>query len=323
MTSKRRLFVLVLLCLGFLEFAAESPRTPQQLVELSRKASDLSEVGPYQVQATVVLNPGTSREISGEITIRRDKGLYHSDLRLAGYRETRWIKENTLYVARTQSIPVPNLFVVRQLDRLWRAQGIPEDVKSLKQSKEKDHGKQLDCFESNQADWRKKFCLDSATSVLVKAKGLEFHDIEFNDFSTFEQKYFPRRIIVKEQDRAVLEIRDVTITNANFAADEFDPPKSITGLPTCDEPTPPRKIKDANPEIPFNDLRRIGSGIVYMYGVVGTDGSVRDISTEYSPGNSFSESARNAFEKWRYAPATCGDKPVPSEIEAHFLYFVR
>ena len=314
--------MLVLPCVGVLEPVA-SAQTPAQLVELSRRASDLSAVGSYQLQGTVVLNPGSPKPVSGPITIHRDKERYYSDLQLPGYRETRWIKDQLLYIARTQAIPVPNLLVVRQLDRLWRADVIPGDIKSFKQSREKDHGKLLDCFESNQSDWRKKFCFDSVTSVLVKANGLEFHDIEFSDFSTLEQKHFPGRVIVREQDRAVLEIRDITITKANFTADEFDPPKGVNGFAICDELTPARKIKDVNPEIPFDELRRIRSTAVYLYGLIAADGSVRNISIEYSPGNAFTEGARNAFQQWRYKPATCGDKPIPTEIEAHFLYYVR
>lgn len=323
MTSKKNLLVLLPLYLASLAFSAESLRTPQQLVELSRKASDLSAVGLYQLNATVVLNPGTSKEVSGPITILRDKGLYHSDLKLTGYRETRWIREQTLYIARTQSLPIPPLLLLRELDHLWRVPIIPEGIKTFKQSNEKDHGTQLDCFEGNQADWRSKFCFDPATFVLVKAKGLEFHDIEFLDFGTFEQAYFPGKIIVRDQDRAVLEIRNITISKAKFTADLFEPPKNATALPTCDEMTPARKIKDVNPEIPFDELRRTRSAIVYMYGLIATDGSVQNISVEYSPSNAFTESARNAFQQWRYKPATCLDKPVPTEIETHFLYFVR
>lgn len=323
MTSKKAVLVLLPLCLGFLALAAESAQTPQQLVELSRKASDLSAVGSYQLNAMVVLNPGTSKEVSGQITILRDKGLYHSDLKLSGYRETRWIKEQTLYIVRTQPIPVPPLLLLRELDHLWRTPIIPDGIKTLKQSKEKDHGTRLDCIESNQADWQNKFCFDPVTSVLVKAKGSEFHDVEFLDFGTFEQKYFPRKIIVRDQDNTVLEIRNIAISKANVMADMFDPPKNATALPTCDELTPARKIKDVNPEIPFEELRRARSAIVYMYGFIATDGSVQNISVEYSPNNAFTESARNAFQQWRYKPARCGDKPVPTEIETHFLYFVR
>lgn len=323
MTSKKKRQVLLLFCLIVSVFAAGSPQTPQELVERSRRASDLSAAGPYQLNATVVLNPGTSKEVSGPIIILRDKKLYHSDLKLPGYREARWIKENIVYITRTQPIPVPNLLLLRELDHLWRANVIPDDIQAPKQSKEKDHGKQLECFESNQSDWRKKFCFDAATSVLVKARGLEFHDVEFQDFGTFEQKYFPGKIIVKDQDKTVLEIRNITVSKAAFPADMFEPPKNATALPTCDELTPARKIKDVNPEIPFDELRRTRSAVVYLYGLIATDGSVQNITVEYSTGNAFTESARNAFQQWRYKPATCGDKTVPTEIETHIHYSVR
>jgi hypothetical protein len=315
--------VLLLPCLWGVAFALQPTQTPQQLVENSRKASDLSQVTPYQLNATVVLSTGT-RHVAGTITILRDKGLYHLDLQLNGYREMRWIKDNTLYIARTQPIPPPNILLMRQLDRLWRANVIPDGIKALKQSTDKDHGKQIDCFESNQADWRSKLCFDPGTGVLVKAKGLEFHDVEFQDFSTFEQKYFPRHIIIREGDNLnpVLEVRDITIAKANHGGGEFDPPKGATMLPVCDEVTPMRKIKDANPEIPRNDLRRVGSAVVYLYGLVAIDGTLKDIAVEYSSGESFTQSAKNALQQWRYTPAMCGDKPVPAEIETHVRYFV-
>src|SRR3954464_528806 len=321
MTSKTRRRVLLLFCLSASVFAAESARTPRELVDLSRRVSDLSTVGPYQLNATIVLNPGTSKETSGRITILRDKGLYHSDLNLPGYREGRWIKENTLYIVRTRPIPFPHLLVLRELDQLWRVNGIPDNI-NLKQSKEKDHGKPLECFESNQ-DGLSKFCFDSAISVLVRARGWKAGDIEFQEFGTFEHRYFPSRIIVKEQDRKLLEVRDITISKASFTPDMFDPPEGTSGFPTCEEITPPRKIKDVNPEIPIEDLRRIREAVVYLYGWVAADGSVSNISVEYSPGDSFTESARRAFQQWRYAPATCGGKTIPTEIETHVLYYVR
>ena len=314
---------LLLLSIGGALFA-QSSQTPQQLVERSWEASDLSGTGAYQLQATVVLNPGSSKEIAGTINILRDKGLYHSEIKLLGYREERWIKDNMLYIARTQAIPVPKTILLRQLDRLWRVNVAPDDTKT-KLSKEKDHGKQLDCFESSRSDLPKhKFCFDPATSVLVKAKGFEGYDLEFQDFNTFEQKYFPKRILFEERDQKakVLEVRDISIVKASFTADAIIPQDGSLGLPTCDEPIPPRKVKDENPEIPFEQLRRMGSASVYLYGLIAPNGSVQNIAVQYSPHASFTESAINAFKHWRYTPAMCGNQPVPTEIETHILYFI-
>lgn len=324
MTSNARLAAVLLLSIGSALFA-QSSQTPQQLLEHSREASDLSGTGPYQLQATVVLNPGASKEkeIAGTITIVRGKDLYRSELKLRDYREVRWIKDNMLYIARTQAIPVPKIVALRQLDRLWRLNVALDDIRP-KLSMEKHHGKQLDCIESRSELPRHRFCFDPTTSVLVKAKGLEGYDLEFQDFNTFEQKYFPKRILFHERDQEVkvLEVRDISIAKANFTADAITPQDGSLGLPTCDEPIPPRKIKDENPEIPIEQLKRMGSATVYLYGLVAPNGSVQNISVEYSPHDSFTESAIKAFKQWRYTPAMCGNQPVPIEIETHILYFI-
>jgi hypothetical protein len=324
MTSKKkRLLMLLPLCVELIALAADPPQTPQQLVEISRKAADLSAVGPYQLQATVVLNPRTSKEVIGQIAVLRNNGLYHSDLKLPGYREIRSVKGNTLYISRSQPIPLPKTILLQHLDRLWRGTSVSSGAKTSKISSNKDHGKPVDCFEIKKNDFApEKFCFDPATSALVRAKTPELQEVEFQDFATFEEKYYPRRIIFHEKDTVPMEIRDILIARANFTADSIALPAGATGSPTCDDPTPVHKIKDATPEIPHAELIRMRSATVYLYGVVATDGSVRNVNVEYSPGTAFTESARNAFQQWRYTPAMCGDKPIPTEIETYVLYFV-
>jgi hypothetical protein len=321
MTSNARLTAFLLLSLSGGLFA-QSAQTPEQLVEHSRETSDLSATGPYQLQATVVLNPEASKEkeIAGTITIVRGKDLYRSELKLRDYREVRWIKDNMLYIARTGAVPIPKTLLLRQLDRLWRVSVAPDDIRP-KLSTEKDHGKQLDCIESRSELPRHKFCFDPTTSVVVKAKGFEGHTLEFQDFPTFEQKYFPKRILFQQRDQTVLEVRDISIVKANLTADAITPQEGSLGLPTCDEPIPPHKIKDENPEIPIEQLKRMGSASVYLYGLIAPNGSVQNIAVEYSPHASFTESAINAFKHWRYTPAMCGNQPVPTEREEYFLYY--
>src|SRR5215475_15485997 len=85
-------------------FAQESSPTPQQLIELARKASDLTEIGSYRLQANVVLfflGPKTSKEVKGQITVFRDKDRYRSELQMGDFHESRLIKDNTLYIGRS------------------------------------------------------------------------------------------------------------------------------------------------------------------------------------------------------------------------------
>jgi hypothetical protein len=107
------------------------------------------------------------------------------------------------------------------------------------------------------------------------------HELEFRDFSTFEQKYFPQRIVFRERDRVVLEVRDISITKPHFAADAFVPQESVPGVDTCDDPVPVRKIKDVTPEIPKAELLRLRSAEVYLFALIGTDGAVQKLSVPH------------------------------------------
>jgi hypothetical protein len=153
-------------------------QTPQQLIESSRKASDFSQIGPYQLHATAVLNPGGSKEVKGQITVLRDGDLYRSELQLAQYREVRWVNGNKLYIGRSQEVPVIKTTLLRRLDRLWRASAVPADAKTSKVFKEKHNHKQLECFEITRGKSpRQKLCFDPTLSALVTEGSFEFHSV--------------------------------------------------------------------------------------------------------------------------------------------------
>jgi TonB family protein len=318
-------FILLLLIHGQLVsgFAQESSVAPQQLIELSRKASDLTEIGPYRLQANVALfflGPKTSKEVKGQITVFRDKDRYRSELQMGDSHESRWIKANMLYIARSRSTPVPRATFLKQLDRLWRPSLAPGDGNISRTFKHKQHGKELECIEVKRQDSSsQKLCFDPSTSALVTASGFE-HNVEFQDFDTIDQKLFPKRIVFRADEGVVLEVRDITIVKASFAPDVFIPPDGTLGFPTCDEPTPARRIKYTQPTIPKDALQVVRSAEVHLYGIIGTAGSIQNVSVEYSPHAAFTASAVEAVRQWQYAPALCSDKPVPMETEVSMRY---
>lgn len=323
MRHKHGFLLFLLLCLGT-PFCQEPPRTPQQLVELSRKATDFNEIGRYRLQAKIVLTPADLKEMSGQIIVLRDGDRYRSELQIGSFRETRWIKDNMLYVDRTQQVPLPTTALLRRLDRLWRANLIPSDAKVSAVSRRQDHGKDLECFEIKDRSRSRKSCFDRATSVLVREDGgFDFHDLEFQDFGVIDQKFFPRRIIVRDGGHVIVDVKEISITKVAPTPDAFAPPAVLPGLATCDEPTPPSKIKDAVPDIPRDQLRSMHDATVYLFGIVGTGGSIQGLSVEYSPNGSFSASAVDAVKQWRYAPARCVDEAVPAEIELRVQYSMR
>ncbi|HEX7284814.1 MAG TPA: energy transducer TonB [Candidatus Angelobacter sp.] len=324
MTNKTTLAIVLGLSFAANARGQEPPKSPQQLIELSRQATDLVPLGPYQLRATVVLNPRTAKELKGQITVLRKGELYKSELQLAQYREARWVSGNKLYVARSQTVPVPKMLLMRSLDRLWRPGLLPPEAKTSKISTDTRNHKEVECFDvKDQESQKQKFCFDPATSALVMVGGFEFHQVEFLDYSAFEKKYFPTHIVFREPVKGVvLELKDITITKADPVAEAFAPPAGVPAFDTCDERTPPYKVKDAIPDIPKDELRQLRDTQVYLYWVIGADGTVQNLTVEYAAHASFAKSATDAIRQWRYSPARCGDKAVPMEAETMVRYFM-
>jgi hypothetical protein len=324
MTDKPTLALALGLVLAASALGQEPPKTPQQLIELSRQATDLVSAGAYQLRATVVLNPRSAKELKGQITVLRNGELYKSELQLAQYREARWINGNKLYVGRSQTVPVPKMLLLRSLDRLWRPGILPPEAKTSKISRDTRNHKEVDCFDVKGKDSQKqKFCFDPATSALVMVGSFEFHQVEFLDYSAFEKKYFPTRIVFREPVRGVvLELKDITITKADTGLEAFAPPAGVPAFDTCDDPTPPHQVKDAIPDIPKDELRQLRDTQVYLFWIIATDGTVRNLTVEYATHANFAKSATDAISQWRYSPAKCGDKPVPMEAETMVRYYM-
>ncbi len=313
----------MLLCIAKFSFAAEDARQPAHLIEASRKAVDLSELLPYQMRATVKWKL-LGKEITGQVTVFRDKERYRYTLTLGDYHEDRWIISNKLYVSRNHYPPAPKTLFLRLADRWWFVTPNPL-WETSKVSTEHQHGRTEECVELKaDSSTREKLCFDEMTSVLIKRAGFESSAVEFEDYAAFEQKLYPRRAVVKERDQVVLELTDITISRADPPADDtFVPVKNATEFPTCNEPVAARKVKDSVPSIPHHTLvMRGGTANVYVYGVIAADGSIQNPIVEYSSHPDFTQSALEALKQWRYSPAMCGQEPIAQETELHFFYFV-
>ena len=72
----KTLMASLLFCYATVPFAvdgvAQETPAPQQLIDAAHKASDLSQLGPYILNANVVVNPGDKKnEKTGRLTIAR------------------------------------------------------------------------------------------------------------------------------------------------------------------------------------------------------------------------------------------------------------
>src|SRR5882724_10417308 len=90
MTSKKRLLVLLPLCIGLMAASAQQAPSPQQLLDAAHKATDLASAGAYILQATVVINPSDPKvERRATLTVVRDHDRARLTLESDGRSEER------------------------------------------------------------------------------------------------------------------------------------------------------------------------------------------------------------------------------------------
>jgi hypothetical protein len=101
----------------------------RQLLVSAHEASDLSAILPYELHGTVVINPATSNEKKGYITIYRDHERMRSELRVEDYQEVKLVRGTKLYIYRSKPLPVPLLDLLTENDRYWDKLAEDSDAK--------------------------------------------------------------------------------------------------------------------------------------------------------------------------------------------------
>jgi protein TonB len=84
--------------------------------------------------------------------------------------------------------------------------------------------------------------------------------------------------------------------------------------PRCAKIDAPELIRRAEPSYPDEVRKRGVRGTVIMKAALTAEGKLENIQVSSSPDSKLSELAVEAFQKWRYKPATCAGKPVPVHI---------
>jgi TonB family protein len=114
----------------------------------------------------------------------------------------------------------------------------------------------------------------------------------------------------------VLEITEVKEVNTAL----FNPPPDAALWPQCDD------MQDAQPveRVPLNYspvTRIIVAKRVILYAVVEEDGSLSHVTVIQGANPDMNTAAAEAFRRWRYKPAQCGQTPVRVEKSMYFDFW--
>jgi TonB family protein len=325
MTSKAKFLVLFLLCTGSLSASAEQAPTPQQLLDAVHKATDLSGLGAYILHATIVMNPGDPKlERQGKLTIVRDHDRARVTLESDGHTEERVVSGSKEFVVPGQGTAV--VLGLRNLDYSWDPGRPPQFATHETFSfgsvrRQKIQGREAWCFD-RKAKLKTKQCFDVATAVLLHDGSNEKSREEYSDYTSLGASLYPQKVQIFRENQAPFEVRQISITPAQFNDDAFKVPDKAIEVEGCDFEEHPKPLHTPEPE--FSDAARSARahGKVYVYVLINAEGNVAGVQPLGMDAYGLALNAMNTIKTWRFQPAMCSGHAVASElnIEVEFSY---
>lgn len=295
----------------------------KQLLVSAHEASDLSAILPYELQGTVVINPGTSNEKKGSITIYRDHERWRSELRVEDYQEVKLVRGNKLYIYRSTPLPVPQLGRLAETDHYWDKLAEDGDAKMGDVAKKKVQNQAANCVDIK-GEQRHRLCFDPEKKVLLEVMEQQ-RATEFSNYGDVDGHLFPKKITVllelATKETPILAIEDIQVIKAQFAPTAFAVPPHAMEFDTCENMQAAKPVQMPRPEFsPTVARRNAGTPTIHIYGIVEKDGSLQNVKMLTTDAE-LQQSIMDALKKWRYTPAMCGTSPVASEKEIQIPLF--
>jgi hypothetical protein len=314
----------VLFVLGAGTLCADDSRPEgKQLLVSAHEASDLSAILPYELHGTVVINPATSNEKKGYITIYRDHGRSRSELRVEDYQEVKLVRGNKLYIYRSTPLPIPMLGLLAETDHSWDKLAEDGDARMGDVAKKKVQNQAANCFDVK-GEQRHRLCFDPERKVLLESMERQ-KAIEFTNYADVDGHWFPKKITVllelAMKETPILSVEDIQVIKAQFAPTAFAIPPHAMEFDTCENMQAAKPVQMPRPEFsPTVARRNAATPTIHVYGIIEKDGSLQNVKM-LTTDMELQQSINEALKKWRYTPAMCGTTPVASEKEIEIPLF--
>ncbi|MFL6387650.1 MAG: energy transducer TonB [Terriglobales bacterium] len=138
----------------------------------------------------------------------------------------------------------------------------------------------------------------------------------------FSTRLYPQKVQIFRENLAPFEIRQISISPAQFNYDVFKVPEKSIEMERCDSEEAPKPLHTPEPE--FSDAARSAraEGVVYLYVLINARGNVAESQALAMDAYGLAQNAVNTVKTWRFKPATCNGHAVAAEmnIEVDFRY---
>jgi TonB family protein len=302
-----------------LSVAAEEART-QRAEELVTRAYQVHNLeaaakAPYRVDYRFKFTGSSSGMVEGTYSwLWVSTERWRREISVQGFSELTVANGNKQWVSRSLSyVPEPIVELKTALEPTLKVE--PEE-KAVKIWEQKHDGVRLQC-----ADFERKgaaprtLCFDESSGALTKATA-QGTSSEYSDFEKSGPALVPRNIRVFNDNRLEVDAQFVALTvPATQEESEFAKPPGAEEWANCESPVPEKAIKKQAPEYPGVSRMTGRQGTVRMYGVIETDGTVKNLTVTQSASKPLDDAAVEAVKNWRYQPSTCNGTPIRAETQ--------
>ena len=322
---------LVILCVILLSGHAGSADKNQheqealQFLNRVREATNIAAPNspPFRLRAHIVAAPmeQSNPQVDGTYALTwASPDRWREEITLPAYHRVRVASQGTLWTASGLPFEPVRIYELSQLMDL-RSQWILRSGESVNLRKPKSHngvGTQCADIEAELEPGR-QVCADTSSLLPSRMEMIVPYNplrtsFEYTEYQPSADKQFPRVMRAFEGKSLVLEARvDELVANMNLAGSVFVAPAQSVSADWCADPEPAKAIEKPAPRYPESAKANRQQGVVSVYGVVGADGTLHDLTVVRSAGRDFDATTLAAVARWKYRPAMCGGKPTPFE----------
>ena len=289
----------------------------EEILEQARLTSDIRELPSFTMKAAIKIEV-QGKTLTGEYAfLWNGPNQWREETSLPGFDEIRVGGAGTVALKRNLD------FVPLRISQLRYVLGYARGGLALRSGEEikrvqnrKVSGIAARCVEIAGKLYPREICVDASTGAMVR--DVPFADKEFAPIGT---RIFPRFLSYTQEGKTVAQA-EITELNATdpLPPSAFAVPAGAVSQPSCLSPAIGQLMKRVNPAYPDSARRAHVQGTVYIYAVIGSDGSLHNLRIVSGVSPDLNEASLAAVQQWRYEPSTCQNTPVELEsvIQVNF-----
>jgi len=316
---------------------AKKPKNDEEALQLLQKARSLADIRapgspPFRARGKIECTSLDAQKppFTGAWSLLWQAPLqWREEVSFPGFTQVRVASGGKLWTYRNMAYEPVRVYQLGELLD-FRSQWVLRSGQTISGPKHKSRkGVSMECVEvkGEPGPWR-DLCLDSTTLFPAWIEpfshttlSVPFH--EYSDYMPWGDHQFPRFMRAYEGDRLILSVRAEIEPAPAADSSQFTPPVSAVEWDWCDNAEPPKKISTVPPHYPGTALEERRRGIVSVYAVVHTDGTLGNLAVARSAGSDFDTASLNSVQQWRYRPAMCGSSPIATEIIIDVAYTLQ